>query len=57
MLMNGIDIGFVKNRLVKFKIMDKSMFNLYLKEIEFKSNNYKHNLYKILFVVAIKELF
>jgi|SaaInlStandDraft_7_1057024.scaffolds.fasta_scaffold151876_2 hypothetical protein len=37
--------------------MDKSMFNLYLKEIEFKSNNYKHNLYKILFVVAIKELF
>jgi len=32
---NGIESfwGYAKNRLVKFKGMDKSMFNLHLKEL------------------------
>ncbi len=38
--------GYAKNRLVKFKGMDKSMFNLHLKECEFRFNNRKQNLYK-----------
>jgi len=38
---NGIEsfLGYAKNRLVKFKGMDKSMFNLHLKECEFRFNN------------------
>jgi transposase-like protein len=32
-------LGYAKNRLVKFKGMDKSMFNLHLKECEFRFNN------------------
>jgi transposase len=39
---NGIESfwGYVKNRLVKFKGMNKSMFNLYLKVCEFRFNNH-----------------
>lgn len=38
---NGIESfwGYAKIRLVKFKGMDKSMFNLHLKECEFRFNN------------------
>jgi len=47
---NGIESfwGYEKNRLVKFKGMDKSMFNLHLKECEFRFNNSKQNIYRIL---------
>ncbi len=47
---NGIESfwGYAKTRLVKFKGMDKKMFNLHLKECEFRFNNRKQNLYKIL---------
>ena len=40
---NGIESfwGYAKNRLVKFKGMNKSMFNLHLKECEFRFNNRK----------------
>jgi transposase-like protein len=34
--------------LVKFKGMNKKMFNLHLKECEFRFNNCKQNLYKVL---------
>ena len=45
---NGIESfwGYAKNRLVKFKGMDKNMFNLHLKECEFRFNNRKQNIYK-----------
>ena len=38
---NGIESfwGYAKTRLVKFKGMDKKMFNLHLKECEFRFNN------------------
>ena len=54
---NGIESfwGYAKNRLVKFKGMDKSMFNLHLKECEFRFNNRKQNLYKILLGIFRKE--
>jgi len=54
---NGIELfwGYTKIRLVKFKGMNKSMFNLHLKECEFRFNNYKQNIYKILLVIFIKE--
>jgi transposase-like protein len=54
---NGIESfwGYAKNRLVKFKGMDKSMFNLHLKECEFKFDNRKQNLYKILLGIFRKE--
>ncbi|CAC9600183.1 hypothetical protein [uncultured Gammaproteobacteria bacterium] len=47
---NGIESfwGYAKTRLVKFKGMNKNMFNLHLKECEFRFNNHKQNLYKIL---------
>ena len=47
---NGIEsfCGYAKNRLVKFKEMNKSMFNLHLKECEFRFNNFKQKIYKIL---------
>ena len=47
---NGIESfwGYAKTRLVKFKGMDKKMFNLHLKECEFRFNNRKQNIYKIL---------
>ena len=43
---NGIESfwGYAKNRLVKFKVMNKSMFNLHLKECEFRFNNRKQNI-------------
>jgi transposase-like protein len=43
---NGIESfwGCTKNRLVKFKGMDKMMFNLHLKECEFRFNNCKQNI-------------
>ena len=41
-------------RLVKFKGMNKNMFELHLKECEFRFNNRKHNLYKILLKIFRK---
>jgi len=40
---NGIELfwDYTKNRSVKFKGMNKSMFNLHLKECEFRFKNYK----------------
>jgi len=54
---NGIEFfwGYAKNRLVKFKGMGKSMFNLHLKECEFRFNNRKQNIYKILLGIFRKE--
>jgi transposase-like protein len=54
---NGIESfwGYAKTRLVKFKGMDKKMFNLHLKEYEFRSNNRKQNIYKILLEIFRKE--
>jgi transposase len=46
----------LKNRLVKFKGMNKSMFNLHLKECKFRINNRNQNIYKILFRVFRKEV-
>ena len=47
---NGIESfwGCAKNRLVKFKGMNKNTFNLHLKESKFRFNNSKQNLYQIL---------
>jgi transposase len=46
---NGIESfwGYAKTRLVKFKGMNKNMFEFHLKECEFRFNNRKQNLYKI----------
>jgi len=54
---NGIESfwGCAKNRLAKFKRMDKSMFNLHLKECEFRFTNHKKNLYRILLGIFRKE--
>ena len=54
---NGIESfwGYAKNRLVKFKGMDKKMFNLHLKECEFRFNNRKQNIYRILLAIFRKE--
>ena len=54
---NGIESfwGYAKTRLVKFKGMDKKMFNLHLKECEFRFNNRKQNIYKILLGIFRKE--
>jgi transposase len=54
---NGIESfwGYAKTRLVKFKGMDKKMFNLHLKECEFRFNNRKQNIFKILLEVFRKE--
>ena len=54
---NGIEsfCGYAKNRLVKFKGMDKKMFNLHLKECEFRFNNRKQNLHRVLFGIFRKE--
>ena len=54
---NGIESfwGYAKNRLVKFKGMDKSMLNLHLKECEFRSNNRKQNIYRVLLEIFRKE--
>jgi len=40
--------GHTKNRLVKFEKMDKNMFNLHLKECEFRFNNIDEDMYQIL---------
>ena len=54
---NGIESFWVyaKTRLVKFKGMNKNMFELHLKDCEFRSNNRKQKLYKILLEIYIKE--
>ena len=36
--------GYAKIRLIKFKGMNKNMFNLHLKECEFRFNNRKQNV-------------
>jgi len=48
--------GYAKTRLVKFKGMNKNIFELHLKECEFRFNNRKQNLYKILLEICKKEL-
>ena len=35
--------------------MDKSMLNLHLKECEFRSNNRKQNIYRVLLEIFRKE--
>ena len=47
---NGIESfwDYAKTRLVKFKGMDKKMFNLHLKECEFRFNNRGKDMYQIL---------
>ena len=47
---DGIELfwGYTKNRLVKFKGMNKSMFNLHLKECEFRFNQRGEDMYQIL---------
>ena len=54
---NGIESfwGYAKTRLVKFKGMDKKMFNLHLKECEFRFNNRKQNIYRVLLGIFRKE--
>jgi len=47
--------GFAKTRLVKFKGMNKNMFNLHLKECEFRFNNRGQDLYQILLKVFRNE--
>ena len=55
---NGIEsfLGYAKIRLVKFKGMDKKMFNLHLKECEFRFNNRKQNIYRILLAIIKSKL-
>jgi transposase len=58
---NGIESfwGYAKIRLVKFKGMNKNMFELHLKECEFRFNNRKQNqnLYKkVLLEIFRREL-
>ncbi len=45
---NGIESfwGYGKTRLVKFKGMDKEMFNLHLKECEFRFNIRDEDMYQ-----------
>ena len=54
---NGIESfwGYAKTRLVRFKGMDKKMFNLHLKEYEFRFNNRKKNLHRVLLGIFKKE--
>ena len=54
---NGIESfwGYAKTRLVKFKCMDKNMFNLHLKECEFRFNNRGEDMYQILLVMFINK--
>ncbi|HIF58429.1 MAG TPA: hypothetical protein EYQ26_02920, partial [Rhodospirillales bacterium] len=47
--------NYAKTRLSKFRGMNKSMFELHLKECEFRFNNRKQSLYKILLVIFRKE--
>ena len=47
--------GYAKMRLSKFKGMNKNMFELHLKECEFRFNNRGQNLYKILLQTCRKE--
>ena len=56
---NGIESfwGYAKTRLVKFKGMNKNMFELQLKECEFWLKNRKQNLYKILLEIFEKNPF
>ena len=54
---NGIESfwGYAKTRLAKFRGMSKSMFELHLKECEFRFNNRKQNLYKFLLAICRKK--
>jgi len=54
---NGIESfwGYAKTRLVKFKGMNKKMFNLHLKECEFRFNNREQDLYQILLKIFRNE--
>ena len=53
---NGIEgfWGFAKTRLSKFRGLSKSTFFLHLKECEFRFNNRKYNLYKLLLKLSNK---
>jgi len=47
---NGIESfwGYAKHRLVKFNGIPRNLFEIYLKETEFRFNNRGNDLYKIL---------
>ena len=47
--------GYTKTRLVKFKGINKKTFYLHLKECEFRFNNRKQNLYRVLLEIFRKE--
>ena len=53
---NGIESFWGYAKIIKFKEMNKNMFNLHLKECEFRFNNRKQNLYSILLEIFRKEL-
>ena len=54
---NGIESfwGYAKTRLFKFRGMNKNLFELHLKECEFRLNNKEGDLYKILLGMFRKE--
>jgi hypothetical protein len=54
---NGIDSfwGCAKTRLVKFKGMDKKIFNLHLKECKFRFNQRAEDVYQIFLKIFIDE--
>jgi transposase-like protein len=54
---NGIESfwSYAKHRLVKFHGMRKSTFPLHLKETEFRFNQRKNNLYKVLLSILRKD--
>jgi transposase-like protein len=54
---NGIESfwSYAKHRLVKFHGMRKTTFHLHLKETEFRFNQRKNNLYKVLLSILRKD--
>jgi transposase len=54
---NGIESfwSYAKHRLVKFHGMRKSTFHLHLKETEFRFNQRKNNLYKVLLSILRRD--
>jgi transposase-like protein len=54
---NGIESfwSYAKHRLIKFHGMKKSTFPLHLKETEFRFNQRKNNLYKVLLSILRKD--
>src|SRR5512139_1592039 len=54
---NGIEgfWGYAKTRLVRFRGMNPSTFNLHLKECEFRFNHRGQDLYKLILKIVIKD--